>query len=199
MSCRIGQALVRDGFSGSHVGLFMENQVEFFPTMYGTHAAGGIAVPFNARTRGLHLHHVVTKSDVSVIVVRDEYFEHLQKLNDIGVVETVVVVGEPPEVETLHGAAVVGFDQWIADLPPRRREICPTGTITPLFSSLPGLPASPKESSTHTTSSISLRLCSLILSNRLRTRSCLPLCPSITLAPCTLWEIFPCMPAVPHI
>ena len=119
MSCRIGQALVRDGLSGSHVGLFMENQVEFFPTMYGTHAAGGIAVPFNARTRGLHLHHVVTKSDVAVIVVRDEYFEHLQDLDDIGVVETVVVVGEPPEVEILHGAAVVAFDQWIADLPPK--------------------------------------------------------------------------------
>ncbi|GIS89928.1 hypothetical protein CM1200mP19_2590 [bacterium] len=79
------------------MGLFMDNQVEFFPTMYGTHAAGGIAVPFNARTRGLHLHHVVTKSDVSVIVVRDEYLEHLQNLDDIGVVETVVVVANPPK------------------------------------------------------------------------------------------------------
>ena len=50
MSCRIGQALVRDGLSGSHVGLFMDNQVEFFPTMYGTHAAGGIAVSYTHLT-----------------------------------------------------------------------------------------------------------------------------------------------------
>ncbi|MDE0873275.1 MAG: AMP-binding protein [Acidimicrobiales bacterium] len=117
MSCKIGQALVRDGFGGSHVALFMTNQIEFFPTMYGTHAAGGTAVPFNARTRGLHLHHIITKSDVSIIVVKDEYFEHLVDLDDMGAIRQVVVVGEAPGVDHLHGATVVGFNQWIADQP----------------------------------------------------------------------------------
>jgi len=117
MSCRIGQALVRDGFGGSHVALFMNNQVEFFPTMYGTHAAGGTAVPFHARTKGLHLHHIITKSDVSVIVVRDEFFQNLVDLDDMGAVKQIVVVGEAPQVDSLHGAAVVNFNQWIAGLP----------------------------------------------------------------------------------
>lgn len=117
MSCRIGQALMRDGFGGSHVALFMDNQVEFFPAMYGTHAAGGTAVPFHARTKGLHLHHVVTKSDVSVIVVKDEFFQNLVDLEDMGAVRQVVVVGETPAVDSLHGAAVVGFNRWIAGLP----------------------------------------------------------------------------------
>jgi crotonobetaine/carnitine-CoA ligase len=117
MSCKIGQALVRDGFGGSHVALFMTNQIEFFPTMYGTHAAGGTAVPFNARTRGLHLHHIITKSDVSIIVVKDEYFEHLVDLDDMGAIRQVVVVGEAPGVDHLHGATVVDFNQWIADQP----------------------------------------------------------------------------------
>ena len=117
MSCKIGQALVRDGFGGSHVALFMTNQIEFFPTMYGTHAAGGTAVPFNARTRGLHLHHVITKSDASIIVVKDEYFEHLVDLDDLGAIRQVVVVGEAPGVDNLHGATVVDFNRWIADQP----------------------------------------------------------------------------------
>ena len=117
MSCRVGQALIRDGFQGSHVALFMKNQVEFFPTMYGAHAAGGVAVPLNARTRGLHLHHVITKSYSSVIVVDAEYYEQLVELNDLGDINKVVVVGALPNIEQLHGATVVEFNQWIDGVP----------------------------------------------------------------------------------
>lgn len=117
MSCRVGHALIRDGFQGDHVALFMKNQIEFFPTMYGAHAAGGVAVPLNARTRGMHLHHVITKSDSSVIVIDAEYFEQLTELDDLGKIKKVVVVGATPDLEHLHGAIIVGFNQWIRDLP----------------------------------------------------------------------------------
>ncbi len=52
----------------ANVGLFMRNQIEFMPSFYGVLAAGGVAVPLNADSRGLLLQRVIERSDVRAII-----------------------------------------------------------------------------------------------------------------------------------
>ena len=111
--CQIGRALVRDGYEGSHVALLMRNQIEFMPSMHGTHAARGVAIPLNAVSRGAHLKHMFTKGVASVIIVRDEFLERITDLDDIGLVTKIIVVGKAPEIQKIHKAEVVSFEKWI--------------------------------------------------------------------------------------
>jgi acyl-CoA synthetase (AMP-forming)/AMP-acid ligase II len=56
---QLGHALLRDLGGPAKVGLFMRNQVEFFPALYGSMAARGVAVPVNADSRRLLLQRVI--------------------------------------------------------------------------------------------------------------------------------------------
>src|SRR3954470_10818274 len=56
---RAADAVERDLGRGAHVGLFLRNQPEFIPGLYGPMAAGGVTVPLNAEARGPLLHYVI--------------------------------------------------------------------------------------------------------------------------------------------
>jgi crotonobetaine/carnitine-CoA ligase len=116
-ACRVGHALDRDLPEGLHVGLLMRNQPEFLVSFYGALVRGGVAVPFNAEARGPLLEAVIEHSDVQAIVVRDELVERLSSLSGLGHVTLVVVVGDGPAPDTIHGARVVRFADWVEGLP----------------------------------------------------------------------------------
>ena len=95
---RVADAVATDIGRGAHVGLFMRNQVEFFPAFYGAKTAGGVAVPLNADARGVLLERVIVKSEIRVLVARADLLDQLEALDCLGAVELLVVTGEPAEL-----------------------------------------------------------------------------------------------------
>ncbi len=97
-------------------GLFMRNQIEFMPTFYGVQAAGGVAVPLNADSRGLLLQRVIERADVRAIVVRGDQLDALQELDGLGAVELHRRhrADGPAARVSVHGARVVEYRAWIA-------------------------------------------------------------------------------------
>jgi crotonobetaine/carnitine-CoA ligase len=110
---RVADAIATDVGRGVHVGLFLRNQVEFFPVFYGAMTAAGVAVPLNADARGVLLERVIVKSEIRALVARHDLLEQLQGLDSLGAVELVVVAGEGEIPATLHGAKVVRFEDWV--------------------------------------------------------------------------------------
>jgi crotonobetaine/carnitine-CoA ligase len=117
---QVAQALRAEFGEPVHVGLFLRNQVEFFPVLYGAMASGGVTVPLNADSRGILLQRVVAQAKVRVMVARADLLDRLQEIETLGAVELVVVAGAaagealPAEI---HGCRVVRFEDWIAGQP----------------------------------------------------------------------------------
>jgi crotonobetaine/carnitine-CoA ligase len=112
---RVAHALRADLGGPCHVGLFLRNQVEFFPAFYGAMTAGGVAVPLNADSRGVLLQRVIEKSDIEVLIARADLVEVLERLDSLGAVRLVVVAGEGERPGSLHGVRVVSWEQWLED------------------------------------------------------------------------------------
>ncbi|HET6507004.1 MAG TPA: AMP-binding protein [Baekduia sp.] len=110
---RVANALHADVGGPCHVGLFLRNQVEFFPAFYGAMAAGGVTVPLNADSRGVLLQRVIEKSDIEVLVARADLLDVLERLDSLGAVRLVVVAGDGPRPSSLHGVRVVSWDEWL--------------------------------------------------------------------------------------
>lgn len=95
------------------VAIFLRNQIEFMPAFLGAQAAGGAAVPFNAELMGPLLEVMLEKSEATILVVREELFGHLEALDGIGQIQTIVWCGAGSPPTTKHGVRIVGFEQFI--------------------------------------------------------------------------------------
>ncbi|HSG78797.1 MAG TPA: AMP-binding protein [Acidimicrobiia bacterium] len=115
LTCRVANALRATAGEGAHVGLFMLNQPEFVPVLYGAMANHGVAVPLNAQARGPLLHHVVEHSDATILVARIDLLDRLESLEDLGKVELVVCVGGDAFPDAVNGVPTVGWDEWLVD------------------------------------------------------------------------------------
>src|SRR4051794_393049 len=109
---RVANALLRDLGGPANVGLFLRNQIEFMSAFYGVLAAGGVAVPLNADSRGLLLERVIEFSDVRAIIARADLLGVLQDLDGLGAVELIAVIGEGELPAQIHGARVVRYREW---------------------------------------------------------------------------------------
>jgi crotonobetaine/carnitine-CoA ligase len=115
---RFAHALLADVGEPCHVGLFLRNQVEFFPALYGAQAARGVAVPLNADARGALLQRVIEKADIRVLVARGDLLERLQELDGLGAVELIVAAAPVDDApQSIHGARVVVMDEWLHGRP----------------------------------------------------------------------------------
>ncbi|QEC50545.1 AMP-binding protein [Baekduia soli] len=112
---QVAQALHTDLGDPVHVGIFLRNQVEFFPALYGAMASGGVAVPLNADARGVLLERVIGQAEISVLVARADLLDRLGELDDLGAVELIVAAGADPGAlpAQVGGRRVVAFDAWI--------------------------------------------------------------------------------------
>ena len=113
----VGHALIRDVGPGRHVGLFMHNQIEYLPALYGAMASGGVAIPLNAESQGRLLQHLVVASDVRVIVARADLLHRFADLDSMGILELLVAVGDGEIPEQVNGVNVVHFDVWVSGQP----------------------------------------------------------------------------------
>jgi carnitine-CoA ligase len=113
---QVAHAILEDLGGPVNVGLFLGNQVEFFPAFYGAMAARGITVPLNADSRGVLLQRVIERAELQAIVARADLLEVLQALDGLGAVRRIVLTGAAGEElpATVHDAAVVHYDEWIA-------------------------------------------------------------------------------------
>ncbi len=112
---RVADAIATDIGTGAHVGLFMRNQVEFFPVFYGAMSAGGVAVPLNADAKGVLLERVIVKSEIKALVAREDALPTLEALDGLGQVELLVVAGDGPLPQRVHDARVIRFADWVAN------------------------------------------------------------------------------------
>jgi crotonobetaine/carnitine-CoA ligase len=130
---RVAHAIEADIGRGAHVGLFLRNQVEFFPAFYGAQTAGGVAVPLNADARGVLLERVIVKSEIRVLVARADLLAQLEALDGLGAVELLVVAGSEPLPESIHGARVIRWDDWLQDRSDADAERLPDSSETALI------------------------------------------------------------------
>lgn len=100
---------------GAHVGLFLQNQVEFFPALYGAMLADGVAVPLNAEGRGPLLEDVIDQAEVRVIVSRVDLLDRLDALESLHDVELVVAVGDVDVPALVCGVPTVTWADWTDD------------------------------------------------------------------------------------
>jgi crotonobetaine/carnitine-CoA ligase len=115
---RLAHALLDCVGAPCHVGLFLRNQIEFFPALYGAMAARGVGVPINADARGVLLQRVIEKSDIRVLVARADLLDRLTELDGLGDVELIVAAGPADELPaTVHGRRVLAMDGWLAGRP----------------------------------------------------------------------------------
>jgi crotonobetaine/carnitine-CoA ligase len=115
---RFAHALLDELGGPCHVGLFLRNQIEFLPALYGAMAARGVAVPLNADSRGVLLQRVIEKSDVRVLVARADLLERLEQLEGLGAVELIVATGPASGLPArVHGRRVVAHDAWLDGRP----------------------------------------------------------------------------------
>lgn len=111
---QVARAVADTAGNGAHVALFLRNQVEFLPAFLGPMAAGGVTVPLNAEGRGPLLAYVIERSDATILVARVDLLDRLQDLGSLGPVRTVVAIGSGDVPRTIHAAAVVRWDDWLA-------------------------------------------------------------------------------------
>jgi crotonobetaine/carnitine-CoA ligase len=130
---RVAHAVEADIGRGAHVGLFLRNQVEFFPTFYGAQTAGGVAVPLNADARGVLLERVIVKSEIRMLVARADLLPQLEALETLGAVELLVVAGDGPIPESVHGARTIRWDDWLQDRSEHDAERLPDSSQTALI------------------------------------------------------------------
>jgi crotonobetaine/carnitine-CoA ligase len=110
---QVANAIRADLGGACHAGLFLRNQVEFFPAFYGAMTAGGVAVPLNADSRGVLLERVIVKSEIEILFTRADLLEPLAALDSLGAVRLLVVAGEGELPAQLHGARVVSMEGWL--------------------------------------------------------------------------------------
>ena len=121
LACQAANAIERTSGEGAHVGIFMLNQPEFIPVLYGAMANHGKAVPLNAQARGPLLHYVVEHSDITIVVSRTDLLDRLVDLENLGSVELVVCVGDDAFPDTINGVPTISWDAWmdaVDDTPP---------------------------------------------------------------------------------
>src|SRR5438067_1102484 len=62
---QVAHALIEAFGAPVHVGLFLRNQIEFFPALYGAMASRGVGVALNADSKGVLLQRVIEQAHLT--------------------------------------------------------------------------------------------------------------------------------------
>jgi len=91
-SNRTAQAFSRTGVGpGDRVAFVERNGIEFFDVAFGSAKLGAVAVPVNWRLTAPEMRHVIADCGASVVVVGQEFTDHLDVIADELDVEVVVI------------------------------------------------------------------------------------------------------------
>ena len=126
-SARVADAVNRLEDGPVHVGILLRNQPEFMPTLLGAMLSGGVAVPLNADARGPLLEDMIDSANARILVVRSDLLEWIDRLESLGCVEKVIVVGDAAPT-TVCGVTAIGWDAWLEETDPEPPATLPTWT-----------------------------------------------------------------------
>ncbi|BBY44334.1 long-chain-fatty-acid--CoA ligase [Mycolicibacterium celeriflavum] len=108
-SSRAAQAFRAAGVGfGDRVAFIEKNGIEFFEVVCALSKLGAIVVPVNWRLAPAEMAHIIDDADARVVVVGDEFFGHVEAIED-RLAASVVAIGEHPRWPA--------FDAWLADHP----------------------------------------------------------------------------------
>lgn len=80
------------------VGFILKNGLPFVEVFFGIAMSGAVGVPINFRLTADEIEYIVNNSDSKLLIIDEEYVPIVQSIRDrITNVETIVVVGSPPE------------------------------------------------------------------------------------------------------
>jgi crotonobetaine/carnitine-CoA ligase len=113
---KVSNAILDAVGPGAHVGMFLRNQVEFMPVECGA-VAVGVAVPLNSDARGPLLESQIERSDVKVLVIRQDLIEPVAALSTLSQVELVVVVSDGDIPQRIVDVPTVRYSDWIERQP----------------------------------------------------------------------------------
>ena len=86
---------------GSRVGILMDTSHEVIDTWFAASLLGCVETPFNTNYRGSLLHHLITDSEVEVIVADAAYVAEVRRL--VGGAVRVIVRGDDPQADATLG------------------------------------------------------------------------------------------------
>jgi crotonobetaine/carnitine-CoA ligase len=101
------------GFPSPRVALLLRNQHEFIPAFFGAQAAGGFSVPLNPELRGPLLETLLARCGAQILVVREDLVGVLRAAPSLAQVGLVLVCGEVPPEEAVHGVPLRSFERWL--------------------------------------------------------------------------------------
>lgn len=108
-SSRVAQAFAAAGVGfGDRVAFVERNGAEFFDVTFGLAKLGAVAVPVNWRLAAPEMRHIIADSGAAVVVVGQEFVDHLEAVEDQLDAE-IVVIGTHERW--------LSFDRWTAAHP----------------------------------------------------------------------------------
>jgi crotonobetaine/carnitine-CoA ligase len=109
---QVGNAILSSVGPGAHTGVFLRNQIEFMPAEDGALAVG-VAVPLNADAKGPLLESQIERSELKLIVAREELLPALENLASLHDVQLIVVCGGKDFPARVCSVPTIHWDVWI--------------------------------------------------------------------------------------
>ncbi|PRC48211.1 long-chain fatty acid--CoA ligase, partial [Mycobacterium sp. ITM-2017-0098] len=105
-SSRVAQAFAMAGVGfGDRVAFVERNGAEFFDVIFGLAKLGAVGVPVNWRLAAPEMRHVIADSGAAVVVVGQEFADHLEAIED-ELSAAIVVIGTHDRWPS--------FDRWVS-------------------------------------------------------------------------------------
>lgn len=126
---RLSQHLTAQGFeTNQHVGLLMQNRVEYVDGMLASLRARLVPINLNYRYTATELSYVIKDAELRAVVVEGEFAAQLNEvLPDCPTVRHVIVIDDgTPALDSWHDTVTVtGYDQVLADNPATPPDVVP--------------------------------------------------------------------------
>lgn len=117
-SRRVAGAIAATQLDSPTVGLFLRNQLEFVPALFGAQLAGGLPAPLNPELRGQLLETLIERCHAQLLVTRADLLDELAEAPGLGDVQLIIACGGRAGHDRVHGIPVVTWDSWCGSTPP---------------------------------------------------------------------------------
>ena len=101
---RVANALVSLGLKKDDtLGIFMPNNLTYFPAIFGSARAGTITVPLNIHHKGNILAYMINHSDMETLIIAKDLLDRLQDIaDDLEHLKTVIVYPDSENIDPMR-------------------------------------------------------------------------------------------------
>ncbi|MCC6531647.1 MAG: AMP-binding protein [Burkholderiales bacterium] len=99
----------------TRVGILLSNRIEYLDLWFGLSRIGAVQVPLNTAYRSAQILHVLRRAPVPIVVVEESLADELLAVaDDVGELETLVVLGSTAAIRARTRKRVVDYAELIA-------------------------------------------------------------------------------------